>query len=75
MLRASIEYALAHREEALDELQPAHLTRAQADQYLRLYANQDTLDYGDDGRHAMQVLLADAAEAGLLPRAPVEFSV
>jgi 1,4-dihydroxy-6-naphthoate synthase len=74
MLRASIEFALTHRELALDELQPPALSRAEADHYLRLYANQDTLDYGDDGRHAMQVLLADAAEAGLLPRAPIEFS-
>ena len=76
MLRASIEYALGHRQQALDELgaERRELTRAQADQYLQLYANDDTLDYGADGRHAMQVLLADAAEAGLVARAPVEFS-
>jgi 1,4-dihydroxy-6-naphthoate synthase len=76
MLRASIEYALSHRDEALDELtaERRELTRAQADQYLRLYANDDTLDYGEDGRRAMQILLSDAAEAGLLVRAPVEFS-
>jgi 1,4-dihydroxy-6-naphthoate synthase len=73
MLRASIEYALTHRDEALDEL-ATYLTREQADTYLGLYANQDTLDYGEDGRRAMQILLADAAEANLLPRAPVEFS-
>jgi 5,8-dihydroxy-2-naphthoate synthase len=72
-LHASIQYAMDHREQALDEI-PTHLTRAQADEYLRLYANDDTLDYGDDGRRAMQILLADAAEAGLLPRAPVEFA-
>jgi 1,4-dihydroxy-6-naphthoate synthase len=73
MLRASIEYALTHRDQALDEI-PTHLSRKQADEYLRLYANQDTLDYGEDGRLGMQVLLADAAEAGLLERAPVEFT-
>jgi len=55
MLRASIEYALSHRDEALDEL-ATYLTREQADQYLRLYANEDTLDYGEDGRRAMQIL-------------------
>jgi 1,4-dihydroxy-6-naphthoate synthase len=74
MLRASIEYALTHRDEALSEL-ATYLTREQADEYLSLYANHDTLDYGADGRDAMQVLLSDAAEAHLLPRAPVEFSV
>jgi 1,4-dihydroxy-6-naphthoate synthase len=73
LLHASIKYALDHREQALDEIE-THLTRPQADEYLRLYANEDTLDYGDDGRRAMQILMADAAEAGLLPRAPVEFS-
>lgn len=76
MLKASIAYALAHREQALDELTSARpeLTRAQADHYLSLYANDDTLDYGEDGRQAIQVLLADAAEAGLLPRARVELA-
>jgi 1,4-dihydroxy-6-naphthoate synthase len=73
MLHASIKYALDHRDQALDSI-PSSLTREQADQYLRLYANDDTLDYGEDGRRAMQILLADAAEAGLLPRAPVEFA-
>ena len=73
MLQASIEYALNHREAALDEL-ATYLTRQQADEYLSLYANRDTLDYGEDGRHAMQVLLADAAEAGLLQKAPLEFA-
>jgi 1,4-dihydroxy-6-naphthoate synthase len=73
LLRASIQYALNHREQALDEI-ATHLTREQADEYLRLYANEDTLDYGDDGRRAMQILLADAAEHGLLPPTPVEFS-
>jgi 1,4-dihydroxy-6-naphthoate synthase len=75
MLRASIAFALAHRDEALDELAPrGGLSRAEADQYLALYANGDTLDYGEDGRQSMEVLLADAAARGLLARAPVEFS-
>lgn len=76
LLRDAIAYALAHRDEALDALaaERRELTRAQADAYLRLYANEDTLDYGEDGRAAIQVLLADAAEAGLLPRARVELA-
>lgn len=60
MLRASIAWSLAHREEALDELAGDRgLSRAQADEYLRLYANDDTLDYGDDGRRAIAALVGD----------------
>jgi 1,4-dihydroxy-6-naphthoate synthase len=74
MLKDSIAFALAHREEALDELVAARaeLSRAQADAYLRLYANEDTLAYDRDSLDAIRVLLADAAEARLLPRAPLE---
>ena len=60
MLRASIAYSLQHREEALDELAGDRgLSRAQADEYLRLYANDDTLDYGDDGRRAIAALVGE----------------
>jgi len=64
MIRRSIAYALAHREEALDELAGDRgLSRAQADEYLRLYANEDTLDYGDEGRRAIFALVGDVAFA------------
>lgn len=64
MLKASIAYSLAHREEALDELAGDRgLSRAQADEYLRLYANEDTLDYGIDGRRAITALIGDVAYA------------
>ncbi|MDB4969485.1 MAG: Menaquinone via futalosine step 4 [Myxococcales bacterium] len=64
MLRDSIAYSLAHRDEALDELAGDRgLSRAQADEYLRLYANDDTLDYGDDGRRAIAALVGDVAFA------------
>jgi 1,4-dihydroxy-6-naphthoate synthase len=60
MLRASIAYALDHREEALDELAGDRgLSRAQCDEYLSLYANHDTLDYGIDGRRAIAALIGD----------------
>jgi 1,4-dihydroxy-6-naphthoate synthase len=64
MLRTSIAYSLAHRDEALDELAGDRgLSRAQADEYLRLYANDDTLDYGDDGRRAIAALVGDVEYA------------
>jgi len=64
LLRASIEYALAHREQALDDLLSVrpHLARHDADAYLALYANADTLDYGPAGRRAVETLLGHAPE-------------
>jgi 1,4-dihydroxy-6-naphthoate synthase len=74
MLGQSIRIALDERSTALDELCAARsdLSRAQADEYLALYANNDTLAYDADSRRAIDVLLADGAEAGLLPRARIE---
>jgi 1,4-dihydroxy-6-naphthoate synthase len=67
MLGDSIAYALRHRDEAIDALLPERreLTRAQADEYLSLYANDDTLDWGDDGRRAIAHLLPDVPAARL----------
>jgi 1,4-dihydroxy-6-naphthoate synthase len=63
MLRQSIAFALEHRDEALDELAGDRgLSRAQADEYLALYANADTLDYGADGRRAIEALLEQSIE-------------
>ena len=68
-LRESIQYALDHRQEALDHaLQYARdLPRATADRFVGMYVNQRTLDLGADGRAAYQELLDRGAAAGLLP--------
>jgi 1,4-dihydroxy-6-naphthoate synthase len=70
-LRESIQYALDHREEALDHaLQYARdLPRATADRFVGMYVNQRTLDLGADGRAAYQELLDRGAAAGLVPPA------
>lgn len=68
VIRASIAHALAHREPAIDWLlgRGGPLgTREAVDRYLGMYANADTLDYGDDGRAAIRLLLARGAAAGL----------
>ncbi len=75
VIRASIAHALSDREAAISWLltRPGPLrTRAQVDHYLSLYANADTLDYGDDGREGIRRLLADGAEAGWLPACTVD---
>lgn len=72
LLRESIQYALAHREDALKHaLKYARdLDRGEADRFVGMYVNRRTLEYGDDGRKAVQLFLDRAYEAKLIP-APV----
>ena len=72
-LKASIEYGLAHRAEAL-----AHATAygrgldaSRIDRFVAMYVNAYTVDYGPTGRRAVAELLGRAHGAGLLPE-PVE---
>lgn len=68
ILRQSIAYALDHRDEALDYALAygRGLNRSQADRFVGMYVNRRTLDYGDDGRRAVKLFLARAAEAGII---------
>ncbi len=72
LLRESIQYALTHREEALAyALQFARdLDSGTADRFVGMYVNKRTLDYGEEGRRAVQVLFNRAYEAKLIP-API----
>ncbi len=75
LLKASIEYALANRKEALDyALNYARdLDPKLADEFVGMYVNEWTVDYGPRGREAVRTLLKRAAEAGLVPPVDVEF--
>jgi len=68
ILHASIAYSLSHRDEALDyALQYGRgLERDKADQFVGMYVNELTLDYGERGRTALQLLLDEAHTAGIL---------
>jgi len=72
LLWESIRYGLAHRDEALDYAMGfgRGLDRAQADQFVGMYVNEWTMDFGQRGRQAVAELLARAHAAGILP-APV----
>jgi 5,8-dihydroxy-2-naphthoate synthase len=75
-LRASIKYALDHREAALDHAMSfaRGLDRSKADTFVGMYVNDWTLDYGDRGREAVRLLLKRGVQAGVIPRAvDVEF--
>ncbi len=68
-LRDSIQYALGHREQALEyALQFARgLDNQTADKFVGMYVNERTLDYGEDGRAAVARLLAMGHEHGIIP--------
>jgi 1,4-dihydroxy-6-naphthoate synthase len=68
-LRASIVYGLEHREEALAHAMKyaRDLDPARADEFVGMYVNEYTVDYGDDGRRAVQTLLDHGASAGIVP--------
>ncbi len=72
LIKGSIQYALDHREEALEyALRYARdLDPALADRFVGMYVNEWTVDYGPRGREAVRLLLERAWEAGLVP-APV----
>jgi 1,4-dihydroxy-6-naphthoate synthase len=72
VLRASIQFGLEHREEAvLHSLAYARdMGRERADQFVGMYVNGWTLDYGERGREAIRRFLRLAHERGLLPRPP-----
>lgn len=71
-LKASIEYALAHRAEALVHAEQFNrgIGQARTDAFVGMYVNAWTVDYGARGRQAVQLILDRAATAGVIP-APV----
>ncbi len=75
LVKGSIQYALDHRQEALDyALNYARdLDPALADRFVGMYVNEWTVDYGPRGREAVRTLLSRAAEAGLVPPVDVQF--
>jgi 1,4-dihydroxy-6-naphthoate synthase len=69
LLKESIEYGLAHREDALRyALQYGRdLDQSQADKFVGMYVNDWTLDFGPRGREAVTRFLAEGHAAGVLP--------
>lgn len=69
LLRESIAYSLDHRAAGLAHSRKysRDLTEAQTDEFVGMYVNARTLDYGPDGRRAVQLFLDRGYEAGLIP--------
>ena len=75
-LKRSIQYALDHREEALEyAMQFARdLDTSSADKFVGMYVNERTVDYGADGREAVGRLLDMGHKSGIIkPKAQVEW--
>ncbi len=58
---AALDYAMSYARDMEVDL---------ADEFVGMYVNNFTLDYGDNGREAVRLLLKRGAEAGIIP--PVE---
>jgi 1,4-dihydroxy-6-naphthoate synthase len=69
IIRASIQYSLDHRKPAVQyALQFGRdLNPELADQFVGMYVNHWTLDYGQRGRDAITRLLDEGAKAGIVP--------
>ena len=73
IIRESIDYGLAHRDEAVRHSLPyaRDMDADLAGKFIGMYVNEFTRDYGEIGRTAIRKFLGDAQRAGYID-APVE---
>ncbi len=69
LIKQSIQYALDHRQEALQYAltYARDMDTSLADQFVGMYVNNWTLDYGPRGREAVRRLLEQGHKAGIIP--------
>ncbi len=70
IIHESIDYGLAHREPAVRHSLPyaRDMDSALAGQFIGMYVNDFTRDYGETGRAAIRKFLGDAARAGYIEK-------
>ncbi|HSV62104.1 MAG TPA: MqnA/MqnD/SBP family protein [Chthoniobacterales bacterium] len=76
IMRESIDYGLAHREEAVRHSMPyaRDMDTNLAGKFIGMYVNDYTRDYGESGRQAIRKFLNRAADAGYIDNTPtIEF--
>jgi len=76
ILKKSIQFSLDHRKEAVQYALRfgRDLNVDLADEFVGMYVNKWTLDYGPTGRQAVNRLLDEGAAIGMVPKCtPVEF--
>ncbi len=77
IMRESIDYGLAHRDEAVAHSMPyaRDMNEQLADKFIGMYVNDFTRDYGETGRAAIRKFLSDARSAGYIKKpAEIEFA-
>ena len=77
IVRESIGYGLAHRDEAVQHALPyaREMDQKMARKFIGMYVNEFTLDYGEIGREAIRRFLGAARRAGHIAKlAPIEFA-
>jgi 1,4-dihydroxy-6-naphthoate synthase len=72
LIRESIEYGLNNREEALSYASKfaGDLEIEKVDEFVGMYVNERTLDYGDDGIKAIRLLLERGYKEGIITLKP-----
>jgi 1,4-dihydroxy-6-naphthoate synthase len=76
IMRESIDFGLAHRDEAVQHALPyaRDMNQQLADKFIGMYVNDFTRDYGEIGRAAIRRFLGDAQRAGYIDNlAEIEF--
>src|SRR5438270_7373439 len=76
IMRESIDFGLAHRDEAVQHSLPyaRDMNQELADKFIGMYVNDFTRDYGESGRAAIRRFLGDARRAGYIDNlAEIEF--
>jgi 1,4-dihydroxy-6-naphthoate synthase len=70
LVKESIKYSLSHRKEALEYSMSFSrgLEKSEADKFVGMYVNEWTVDLGERGRKAVEVLLRKGAEKGIIER-------
>lgn len=76
LMRQTIEYSLAHREDALTYALEfgrdlKHMTPEHGDKFVGMYVNELTLHLGDEGKQAYQLFLERGYKEGVIPN-PVQ---
>ena len=71
-LRDSIQYAFDHEDEALDYAIKFSrgIERETCRRFVRMYVNDDTLDMGEEGKRALEILYSKAVARGIIDAVP-----
>jgi len=71
-MEASIRYARANEEEAIDYALEfgRGIERETCRRFVRMYVNDDTVNMGSEGKKALELLYERASDRGILPALP-----